>query len=225
MCVAALCTKNKAGIEKRCSLQIRNANRVSIPTLIAPNVWILTSAPTAMSTGIKLICLKETPRFIKAHTYIQILQLVPACSATSRHFHLLQCYETHELTINISLNTANLNVINISSPEFRIWQHLEDHWNETQLHHLVNMPSAPVDKLCKHMVSSNRPITMFMSADESIGNTATIWTLFSHTGICVMAMGSLLPEGLGYSVIFSGATCPISILTFTIRFYLIYYCG
>ena len=55
-CITALYTKNKAGIDKRCSLQIRNTNSVSIPTPIAPNVWILTSASTAVLTGIMLIC-------------------------------------------------------------------------------------------------------------------------------------------------------------------------
>ena len=69
---------------------------------------------------------EEAPRFIKTQTPIHILQLPPTCSATSQHFHLPPCHETHDLTINISLNIANLNVINISSPEFRIWQHLED---------------------------------------------------------------------------------------------------
>ena len=60
-CIAALYAKDKAGIEKRCSLQIRKANSVSIPTLIVPNVWILTSAPTAVSMEIMLICPDEAP--------------------------------------------------------------------------------------------------------------------------------------------------------------------
>ena len=121
MCIAALYAKDKAGIKKRCSLQIRKANSVSIQTPIAPNVWRLTSAPTAVSTGITLFCPEEASRFIKTQTPIHILLLPPACSTTSEHFHLPPCYETHQLTINISLNTANLNVINVSSPEFQIW--------------------------------------------------------------------------------------------------------
>ena len=189
--------RTKLALRKDVHYKIRNANSVSIATLIAPNVWTLTSAPTAVSTGITLICGKETPRFIKTQTPIHILQLPPACSTTSQHFHLPPHYETRELTSNISLNTVSLNIINISSLEFRIWQHLEDHRNETQLHHLVNIPSVPIDKLYKHMVSSNRPVTPFMSTDESIGDTASIWTLFSHTGIYVMAIGSLIPAGLG----------------------------
>ena len=88
-------------------------------------------------------------------------------------------------------------MINVSSPEFRIWQHLEDHWNGTLLHHLVNIPSVPIDKLYKQMVNSNGPINPFMSTDESIGDTVSIWTLFSDEGVYVTAIGSLIPAGLG----------------------------
>ena len=195
--MGAIYAKKKAGIEKRCSLQMSNTNSATIPTPKAPNVWILTSALTVVLTGIMIICPEEAPRFIKTQTPIHILCPPPACSATFQHFHLPPCYETHELTINISLNTVNLNMINISSPEFRICQHLEDHWNRTQLHNLVNIPSIPNDQLYKDMVSSNGPITPFMSTDESIDDTASISTLFSHTGIYVMAIGSLIPAGLG----------------------------
>ena len=140
---------------------------------------------------------RSTPRFIITQTPIHILQLLPACSTTSQHFHLPPHYETHEITINISLNTANLNVMNISSPEFRIWQHLEDHWNGTQLHNSVNIPSVPIDQPYKLIITSNGPITSFMFADESIDDTSSIWTLFSHTGIYVTAIGLLIPAGLG----------------------------
>ena len=57
-CISALYTKDKASMEKRCSLQIRKGNSVNIPTSITPNVWILTSAPAAVSTGVTLICLE-----------------------------------------------------------------------------------------------------------------------------------------------------------------------
>ena len=186
-------------IEKRCPLQIRNTNSANIPTLIAPNVWILTAAPTSVLTGITLICPVEAPRFIKTQTPIHILHLAPACSTTSQHFHLPPHYETHQLTIKLSLNKTNLNVMNISPQEFRIWQHLEDHWNRTQLHHLVNIPSVPIDQLYEHMINSNGHTILFVSTDESIDDTASLWTLFSHTGIYVMDIGSLIPTGLGIS--------------------------
>ena len=54
----------------------------SIPSSIAPNVWILTSAPSTVTTGITLICPGETTKFI------HVLQLPPACRATYPCFHL-----------------------------------------------------------------------------------------------------------------------------------------
>ena len=47
------------------------------------------------------------------------------------------------------------------------------------------------------MVSRNGHITPFMSTDESIDDKASIWTLFSHTGIYVMAIGVLMHAELG----------------------------
>ena len=69
MCIAALFAKDTTGIEKRCSLQIRKANSVSIPTSIGPNVWILTSAPIAVSTGMTLLCPEEAPDLSNTDTH------------------------------------------------------------------------------------------------------------------------------------------------------------
>ena len=92
---------------------------------------------------------------------------------------------------------ANLNDVNISSPEFRIWQHLEDHWNGTLFHHLVSVPSEPIDKLYKQMITSNRAVNPFLSTAESIGETVSVWTLFSHARVYVTAIVMLIPAGLG----------------------------
>ena len=73
MCIAALYAKDRDGIEKRYSLQIRKASSVSIPTPIVPNIWILNSAPRAVSMEITLICPEEAPQFIKTQTPIHIL--------------------------------------------------------------------------------------------------------------------------------------------------------
>ena len=101
------------------------------------------------------------------------------------------------VTVNISLEVANLNMIDISALDFCIWQHLENHQNESQLHHLASIPSVPVDQLYRHMVNGTNPITPFTSPDESTGYTASLWRLFSHTGVYVMAITSLIPAGLG----------------------------
>ena len=196
-CITALYARNAASITTRYSLQIRKVQSISIPSSIAPNIWILTSAPSTVTTGITFICPGETTKFITVQKPIHILQLPPACSATSPHFHLPPGYEPPTLNVNISLDIANLNMDNISLLNFHIWQHLDDHQNETQLHHLSSIPLVPINQLYKHMISGNEPITPFTAHTESIDNTASIWTLFSHTGVYIMTIGSLIPAGLG----------------------------
>ena len=96
---------------------------------------------------------------------------------------------------------ANLYMINISSLDFCIWQHLEKHWNESQVQHLASIPSVPIGQLYSHMAKGIQHITPF-SPEESTGDTDSIWTLFSHTGVYVMAIVSLIPAGLGISAVF-----------------------
>ena len=66
-----------------------------------------------------------------------------------------------------------------------------------QLHFLINISSVPIDQLYKHMINSNGPIIPFASTDESIDDTASLLTLFSHTEIYVTAIGSMIPTGIG----------------------------
>ena len=55
-CITALYAKNVATISNRCSLQIRKTQSISMPLRIAPNVWILTTATSTVTTAITLIC-------------------------------------------------------------------------------------------------------------------------------------------------------------------------
>ena len=87
-CITALYVKNTASISTRCSLQIRKSSDVSMPSQLAPNVWILTTAPSAETTTVTLICPWEMKKFIKVKKPIHVLGLPTACSATSPHFHL-----------------------------------------------------------------------------------------------------------------------------------------
>ena len=128
------------------------------PLSIAPNVYILTSPPSTVTTGITLICPGETTQFITVQKPIHILWLPPTCNATSPHFHLPPWYEPPKSTVNISLDIANLNMVTMSSLDFHIWQHLEDQQNETQLHHLSSSPLVPITQLYKHMISGNEPV-------------------------------------------------------------------
>ena len=195
-CITALYTKNAASISAPCSLKIRKTQSISISSQIAPNIWILTPAPSAVMTTITLICPGEAMKCITVKKPIHILQLPPACSATLTKFHLPPHYENPSLEVNISLDIANLNTINISSLYFHILQYLEKHQNESQ-QHLASIPSVPVDQLYTHMANGYQHITPFTSPEESTGDTASILTLFSHTGVYVMAIGLLIPAGLG----------------------------
>ena len=157
----------------------------------------MTSAPSTVTTAITLICPGEPMKFITVKKPMHILWLPPACSATSPHFHVPPWSEHSELAVNISLDMANLNMVNISSLDICIWQHLKDHRNETPLHHLSSIPLVPIAQLYKHMISGNTHMTPFTSPTESTVDTESIWTLFSHTGVYVMVIGSLIPIGLG----------------------------
>ena len=186
----------------------------------------MTSSTKSDPAGIILICPDKAPKFIKLQKPFYAFHLPPACSATSLHFHLPPRYKNHQMMINISLNAANLNMMNISSLEFLVWQHLEDHWNQTQLCKLADVPGVPVAHLYKHVIDNSGHILLFNLADESVDDPAPIWTLFSHTGIYVTAIGSLIPTGLGiFCCFFLVPTCHLSMLTFLIRFFMTYCCG
>ena len=53
-CIMALYSKNAASIAARCSLEVRKAQTISMPMSIAPILWLLTSAPSTVMTGINL---------------------------------------------------------------------------------------------------------------------------------------------------------------------------
>ena len=92
-----------------------------MPSQLTPNIWILTTAPSVVTTTITLMCPGETMKFIKVKKPTHVLWLPTACSATSPHFHLPPWYETTSSEVNISLDMANVHTINISSLDFCIW--------------------------------------------------------------------------------------------------------
>ena len=118
-----------------------------------------------------------------------------ACNATSPNFYLPPRYETPTLDVNISLNMANLQMINILTQDFCIWQHLGSNRSDVQLQHLTTIPSIPVYKIYQHLLNSTLPIIPFDT--ESTENTDSIWTLFAHQGIYISAIGSLITVGIG----------------------------
>ena len=119
-----------------------------------------------------------------------------ACSTTSSNFYLPPRYETPTLDVNVSLNMANLQMINILAQDFHIWQHLGSNRSEVQLQHLTPIPSIPVYKIYQHLLNNTLPVMPFDMDKESTEHTDSIWTLFSHTGMYITAIGLLIPAGL-----------------------------
>ena len=195
MCIAALYTKNKAGIASKYSLQLCKTTTTTLPTQITPDVWILTTPTTAPLNTVTLICPEKPMLTIQIWQPIHILKLPTACSATSSHFYLPTRYETPILDVNVSLNMANLQMINISAQHFCIWQHLGNNNSDMQLQHLATIPSIPVHKVYQHLLNSTMPIVPF-NTDPS-EDTDSLWSVFTHPGIYVSALGSIIPVGIG----------------------------
>ena len=194
-CIAALYTKSKAGIASECSLQLCKTTTTNLPTQITPDVWILTTLATAPINTVTLICPEKPMETIPIWQLIHILKLPMACSATSSHFYLPPRYETPILDVNVSLNMANLQMINISAQHFCIWQHLGNNRSDMQLQHLATIPSIPVHKIYQHLLNSTMPIVPFNT--ESSDDTDSLWSVFTHPGLYVSALGSIIPVGIG----------------------------
>ena len=196
-CIAALYAKCTVDMTSKCSLQIWKASDTNLPTQIAPDVWILTTPLAAPANTMTLICPEKAMETIIIQKAVHILKLPMACSATSSNFYLPPRYETLTLDVNISLNMANLHMINISSQDFCIWKHLGNNRSDVHLQHLTTIPSIPVDKIYQHLLNNTLPVMPFGMDEESKEHTESIWTLFSHPGVYVTAIGLLIPAGLG----------------------------
>ena len=198
-----------AGITSKCSLQIQKASDTNLPTQIAPDVWILATTLAAPANTMTLIWPEKAMVTIIIQKPVHILKLPMACSATSPNFYLPPRYETPTLHVNISLNMANLHMIHILAQDFCIWKHLGNNKHDVQLQHLTTIPSIPVHKIYQHLLNNTLPIMPFEMDKESTEHTGSIWTLFSHPGIYVTAIGLLIPAGLGLFFVTSfGANLP-----------------
>ena len=194
-CIAALYAKSKASIASKCSLQLHMTTSTTLPTQITPDVWILTTPVTAPVSTITLICPEKPMEKIPIRQPIHTLKLPMACSVTSAHFYLPPRYETPVLNVNVSLDMANLQLINIKALHFHVWQHLGNNQSDIQLQHLATIPSIPVHKVYQHLLNSSLQLTPFNT--EPSEDTDSLWSVFTHPGIYVSALGLLIPVGIG----------------------------
>ena len=172
-----------------------------------PDVWILTTPAVTSVNTITLICREKPMETIITRQLLHVLKLPMACSATSAHFYLPPRYETPVLNVNISLNMANLQTVNITTLHFCIWQHLGNNNSDTQLQHLATIPSIRIHKVYQDLLNSTLQLTPFnMKPSE---DTDSLWNLFTHPGIYISALGSLIPVGIGlFCCYFFGVNLP-----------------
>ena len=120
-----------------------------------------------------------------------------ACSTTYSNFYIPSRYETPTLDVNISLDIANLQTINILAQDFYIWQYLGSNRSKAQLQHFTTIPSISVHKMYQHLLNNTLPIMPFNMDKEATGHTDSIGALFLHTEMYVTAIGLLIPAELG----------------------------
>ena len=153
--------RSTADITSQCSLQIQKALDVNLPTQISPDAWILITPLSTPASTMMLIHPEKAIETIITQKPVHKLKLPTACSATSSDFYLPPRYETPNLDVNVSINMANLHMINILAPDFHIWQHLRNNRSQMQLQHLTTIPLIPVHKIYQHMITSTQPIITF----------------------------------------------------------------
>ena len=166
-----------------------------------------------------LICPKKAMETIIIQKPVYILKLPMECSATSSNFYLPPRYETLTLDVNISLNMANLHMINILAQDFHIWQHFGNNRSDVQLQHLTTIPSIPVHNIYQHLLNNTLPIMPFDMDEESTEHTDSIWTLVSTPRdicySCRITYTSMIR--LILLLLLLVLTCQISVPTFTTR--------
>ena len=174
----ALYAKNKQETVVQCSLSIFHTPPALPPVVIMSNLWIFILTPTMQGSSISMIFPDKVTSSSLFQQPLHILKLPPACSATSRHFHLHLHYEDHMVAMHVSLHKANFNIFNVSTPDFCIWQQFDSNW--THMQKLVDISEVPITQLYKHVIGQSEPILQFdINRDMEDGPSLT-WKLLTH---------------------------------------------
>ena len=98
--------------------------------------------------------------------------------------------------MNISLDTANINAINISTLDFRIWQHISRNWTQPHLQKLTNVPEVPVTQHYRDMINASEPIHSFTIKDDD-EDSSLIWTILKHPGTYIRTISMIFVLCIG----------------------------
>ena len=83
--------------------------------------------------------------------------------------------------LNVSLDTANIDAINISTLYLRILQHFSSKWTPPHLQKLANVPEVPVTQFYGDMINISEPTSLFTIKDDD-EDPSLIWTILTHPG-------------------------------------------
>ena len=156
---------------------------IYIPIAVTSNLWIIPSNPQILGSTMTIICPDKASRTVPLQQLFHILRLSTECSATSNYFHLPPQYEGHSMVMNVSLDkcTANINAINISTLDFRMWQHFSRHWTQPHLQKLTNVLEVPVTWFYRDMIKASEPIHSCTIRNDNEDSSLT-WTILKHPG-------------------------------------------
>ena len=98
--------------------------------------------------------------------------------------------------MNVSLDTAIINAINISTLDFRIWQHISRNWTQPHLQKLTNVPEVPVTQLYRDMINASEPVNSFTIKDDD-EDSSLIWTILKHPGTYIGTNGMIFAVFIG----------------------------
>ena len=85
---------------------------------------------------------------------------------------------------------------NISTPDFRIWQHFFSILDHTPLQKLANVPEFPVIQLYKHMINTSEPVPSFTIKDDD-KDPSLIWTILMHPWTYIGTIGLIFTVCIG----------------------------
>ena len=100
--------------------------------------------------------------------------------------HIMRTHLNDEL----SLDTENINKINISTLDIRIWQHFSSNYTPPYLKKLANVPEVPVTQLYRDMINTSEPVHCFTIKDDE-EDPSLIWTILTHPGT-YLGMNSMI---------------------------------
>ena len=166
------------------------------PIAVGSNLWIIPSNPQTLGSTVTIFYPEKATSTVPLQTPFQTLRLSPACNATSNYFHLLPHYEDHSVVMNVSLDTASINSINISTLDFRIWQHFSRNWIQPHLQQLTNVPAVPVSQFYRYMINSSEPIHSFTVKDDD-EDPSLIGTILKHPGTYIGTIGVISARCIG----------------------------